>query len=269
MDTALWLISKILWFVLRPNTLALLAACLGVLLLLRQRRRAGGLLAVLGLSWFVLVLGTPLPSWATLPLEDRFPRPAAEPARIDGIVVLGGAVDTALTEARGLPALNGAAERMTEPVALLRRHPQARLVFTGGQGSPIIGALSEADVARQLWLSMGLLEKRLIFEAEARNTHENATLTFRLVQPQPGETWLLITSASHMPRSVGVFRHAGWVITPWPVNYTTGHDWRSWYDAPFGARLGQVEWAIREWIGLAVYRLLGRTDAFFPAPQYQ
>ena len=102
MDTALWLLSKILWFVLRPNTLALLAACLGAVLLARRRGRGlGRVLALLGLGWFVLVLGTPLPSWVTLPLEDRFPRPAEEPARIDGIVVLGGAVDTALTEARG------------------------------------------------------------------------------------------------------------------------------------------------------------------------
>ncbi len=266
MDTALWLLSKILWFLLRPNTLALLAACIGALLLWRRRGRGlGQVLALLGLGWFVLVLATPLPSWVTLPLEDRFPRPE-EPAHIDGIIVLGGAVETALTEARGIPALNGAAERMTEPVALLRRHPEARLVFTGGQGSPVAGALSEADVARQLWLSMGLSDDRLVFEEAARNTHENAVLTHRLVQPKPGETWLLITSASHMPRSVGVFRRAGWTLTPWPVNYSTGHDWRSWYDAPFGARLGQVEWAIREWIGLTAYYMLGRTDALFPAP---
>ena len=94
----------------------------------------------------------------------------------------------------------------------------------------------------------------------------NAILTRRLVGPRPGETWLLVTSASHMPRAVGVFRHAGWDVVPWPVNYRTGRSLAVWYDAPFPERLGQFEVALKEWIGLIAYRLMGRTDALFPAP---
>ena len=164
----------------------------------------------------------PLHVWVQMPLEDRFPRPDPPPARVDGIVVLGGAVEQDLTEARGIPALNGAAERMTEPVALMRRYPDARLVFTGGQGALLHGGLTEADVARQLWTGMGVPPERMVFETASRNTHENAVLARALAKPRPGETWLLITSASHMPRSVGVFRQAGWTVVPWPVNYRTG-----------------------------------------------
>ena len=107
----------------------------------------------------------------------------------------------------------------------------------------------------------------MIYEAAARNTHQNAVLTRDLVQPKTNEVWLLVTSASHMPRAMGVFRKADWQgIIAWPVNYRTGHSWAALYDAPFPERLGQFEWGFREWLGLISYRLMGRTDALLPAP---
>ena len=260
-----FVLSKLLWLPLRPGTAALIAGCLGLALVWRGRRW-GRWLILLGLGFYLAVLALPLHQWVQIPLEERFSRPATAPARVDGIIVLGGAVDQRLTAARGIPALNGAAERMTEPVALMRRYPEARLVFTGGEAALVQGSLTEADVARQLWAGMGVPEARMVFENAARNTHENAVLTHALVQPEPGETWLLITSASHMPRAMGVFRQAGWNMVPWPVNYRTGHNLAAWYDASFPERLREFEWGLREWIGLAAYRLMGRTDALFPAP---
>ena len=229
-------------------------------------RRWGRWPALAGLGFFVLLMALPLHQWVEAPLEDRFARPAQEPPHVDGIVVLGGAGEQNLTEARDIPALNGAAERMTEAVALQRRHPEARLVFTGGQGSMVHGGVTEADVAAQLWRDLGVPADRLVLEREARNTWENATLTLKLLQPKPGETWLLITSASHMPRSMGVFRKAGWQITAWPVNYRSGAGSGVWLEASFPVRLQQFEWGTREWLGLFAYWLMGRTDALFPAP---
>lgn len=265
MDDVTYVISKLLWIPARPGTAALLLACLGLALLWRGRRW-GRWPALAGLGFFVLLNLLPLHQWVEQPLEDRFPRPATEPAQITGIVVLGGAVEQNLTEARGIPALNGAAERMTEPVALLRRHPEAKLVFTGGQGSLVHGGVTEADVAAALWRDLGVPSERLLLEREARNTWENAVLTHRLVQPKPGETWLLVTSASHMPRSMGVFRQAGWKIIPWPVNYRTGDTAAARLDASFPERLREFEWGVREWVGLISYWLMGRTPAPFPAP---
>jgi uncharacterized SAM-binding protein YcdF (DUF218 family) len=128
------------------------------------------------------------------------------------------------------------------------------------------GALSEADVARQLWLDLGVPAERMAFERESRNTHENAVNTLRQIRPKPGETWLLITSASHMPRSMGVFRKAGWRITAWPVNYRSGAGSGIWLEESFPVRLQQFEWGTREWLGLFAYWSMGRTDALFPAP---
>jgi uncharacterized SAM-binding protein YcdF (DUF218 family) len=266
MDDALFLASKLLWFALRPNTLALLVACAGLVLVWRGAWRHGRWWVAAGLAYYLFVLVTPASQFLALPLETRFARPDPAPARVDGVVVLGGAVDQVLTEAHGIPALNGAAERMTEMLALARRWPEARLVFTGGQGTFIQGGLSEADVARRLWTAMGLPAERVTFEDRSRNTHENAVFTHALVRPRPGETWLLVTSAQHMPRAMGVFRAAGWQPLAWPVNFTTGPTPRLWYDAPFPSRLNQFEGALREWLGLAAYRLLGRTEALLPAP---
>lgn len=264
MEDTLFTASKLFWLFARPNTFALFLVCLGVGLLM-ARRRFGRWPALLGLSWYAAVLLTPLAAWITLPLEDRFPRPDL-PARVDGIVILGGAVEQALTEARGIPALNGAAERMTEAVALARLRPDARIVFTGGSAALAPGQMSEADVARALFASLGLEGERVIFEERSRNTWENAALTHAQVNPAPGETWLLVTSASHMPRSVGTFRRAGWDIIAWPVNYSTRPGGAGWFDPPFSFRLGQAEWATREYVGLVAYHLLGRTSALFPAP---
>ncbi|HYZ31813.1 MAG TPA: YdcF family protein [Crenalkalicoccus sp.] len=267
MENALFIASKVFWFVVRPNTLALMLALVGLVLVWRGRRSGRWWLAV-GLGYYLFILATPAADFLALPLEDRFPRPDPPPAAVTGVVVLGGAVDQLLTEARGIPALNGAAERMTEGVILARRYPEARLVFTGGQGTLLPGEQSEADVARALWTAMGVPPDRMAFENQSRNTWENAVLTRELVQPRRNQVWLLVTSAMHMPRAVGVFREAGFPVVPWPVNYTTGHSVRLWYDAPFPTRLNQFEAALREWVGLLAYRLLGRTDALFPAPQF-
>jgi uncharacterized SAM-binding protein YcdF (DUF218 family) len=264
MEDILFLVSKVFWLFARPNTFALLLAVIGAIALI-ARRRWGRVPLVLGLGWFVAVLLTPLPAWITLPLEDRFPRPT-EFERVDGVIILGGAVEQLLTERRGIPALNGAAERMTEAVALARRHPEARILFTGGQGTVVNRQETEADVARQLWASLGLEGERVVFEGESRNTWENAVFSQRVAGPRPSERWLLVTSASHMPRSVGCFRRAGWDVTPWPVNYSTAPGGQGWFDPPFSFRLGQAEWAVREYVGLIAYRLLGRTSALFPAP---
>lgn len=265
MDDILFVISKIVWGLLRPNTLALALSFLGLVLLWRGRRFGRWPLA-LGLGWYGAVFALPVAAFLTLPLEQRFPRPSPPPAQVSGVVVLGGAVEQALTAAHGIPALNGAAERMTEAVALARRYPEARIVFTGGSAALIPGGPTEADTARRLFADLGLPAERLLFEDRSRNTHENAVETRQLVQPRAGETWLLVTSASHMPRAMGSFRGAGWQVVAWPVNYTTAASREFWWYGPFPTRLNQAEWALREWVGLVVYRALGRTDSLFPRP---
>jgi uncharacterized SAM-binding protein YcdF (DUF218 family) len=192
-------LSKIVWFVLSPvNLLILLAALAAVLAFTRFARFARwlGALAMLGI---LLLAFSPLPRIVIRSLENRFPQQDAAKGPVAGIVVLGGAIGVA----RGDIVLNSAAVRMTKAVELARLHPQAKIVFTGGGAnliSPVIE--TESDGARLLFLGLGLPKERLVFEDRSRNTRENAVFTRQLVDPKPGERWLLITSAWHMPRAM-------------------------------------------------------------------
>jgi uncharacterized SAM-binding protein YcdF (DUF218 family) len=262
-----FLISKLLWILLRPSSLLLLLGLLG-LLLLYARRRSGALVCLtLSLGAMGLVVLLPIGPLMLEPLEGRFPAVTVPPAQVDGIIVLGGAVDTDLTEAHGMPALNDAAERMTTLVALSRRYPDAILAFTGGNGRLLRGRLSEADVARSLFDSLGVPPGRVRYESGSRTTYENAVLLKRLLMPRPDQRWVLITSAWHMPRSVGIFRRAGWNVLPWPVGYKTAMRLDVLMLGGLPERLGMIDLASHEWVGMVAYRLLGRTDAVFPAPQ--
>ena len=251
---------------LRPSILLLLLCCAGFGLTLLRGSLWGRRLLAVGLTGFLLILLLPIDQGALLLLEDRFPRPP-EPSHVDGIIVLGGAIETEITRDRGMPSLNSDAERMTEAVALARRHPEARLVFTGASGSVVPGGPRETDGARELFAALGLDPARIIFEDRSRNTHENALDSWRLVRPAPASCWLLVTSARHEPRAVGVFRHIGWDVTAWPVAYKSGLSWRAWIAPSFSTRLGNLDEAAHEWLGLIAYRLVGWTDTLFPAPE--
>lgn len=200
-------------------------------------------------------------------LEARFPAPAALPDRVDGIIILGGSVDQVATAETGRPEVNAAAERLMVVPELARRYPDARIVFSGGSGELRSPDEKEAPVARAALEQMGMDISRVTFEGESRNTWENALLTRDLMRPAPGQTWVLVTSAFHMPRSVGIFRHIGWPVVPYPVDIRAPKAllYRLDFDLLRGLEL--LSQSVHEYIGLAAYRLLGRTDTLFPAPE--
>jgi uncharacterized SAM-binding protein YcdF (DUF218 family) len=260
-----FVLSKLGWALVRPGNLLAMALILGWLLRISRRptaRRLGKRLVSAGVLLVAVLTLLPVGQVTLRPLEERFPQPAL-PARIDGIILLGGSVHTEMTADRGQTVLNGAAERITEFVALARRYPDARLVFTGGSGFVFAGDLREADVIRDVLDGLGFDTSRVAFERESRNTYENAVFSRPLVDPEPGETWLLITSAAHMPRSVGIFRRAGWPVLAYPVDYRSTSDLTWSPDLLSG--LDALNESVREWVGLAAYRLMDRTDAWFPA----
>lgn len=269
MDDLLFLASKLGWLLVMPDTLLGLAVLLGTALLFTGAARLGRGLLVLA-CLFVLGLLSPLPERLVAALETRFPVPSPLPARIDGIVLLGGHIAPPPDGNPANPELNGAADRLLALGALARAHPEARLVFTGGTGAIGGGPPIEALGMPVLWRAMGE-PGPLAIEGRSRNTWENAVFTRELVGPREGETWLLVTSAWHMPRSVGVFRAAGWPeMVPFPVDRRTGDalDWwnHRYSEGVLGGPLGLLRLGLREMAGLVAYRALGRVDALWPGP---
>jgi uncharacterized SAM-binding protein YcdF (DUF218 family) len=260
-----FVVSKIFWFIASP--LHFLLLCLGAGLFFAGRRAFGRPVASAAAIGLALMAFSPLGALLLRPLEDRFPRQSMTMAPPKGIIVLGGALDERVAAARDQTSLNEAAERMTEAAALARLYPQAQLVFSGGSGALIKNDVKEAEDAHRLWSELGVPESQMIFEDESRNTYENAAFTQKLVHPQKDERWLLITSAYHMPRSIGIFRALGMNPLAYPVDYRTygnAQDFRPPSDGTLAIR--HVETALREWVGLVAYRLDGKTDTLFPAP---
>jgi uncharacterized SAM-binding protein YcdF (DUF218 family) len=258
-----FLLGKLFWAVAAPGNLLLLLIGLGALRLQTSRRRRGFRLLVVPLLLLLAIAALPVGQWLAMPLEARFPQPAL-PARVDGIIVLGGAVEPAISRAHGQVALNAAAERLTESLLLARRYPDARLLLTGGEAAILPRGGSEADTMRAFFVEQGVDPARLLVEDRSRDTFENAVFSRDLVAPGHEDVWVLVTSAAHMPRAVGCFRRLGWKVIPFPVDYRAEAAPRP--NFLLSEHLELVDVATKEWIGLVAYRLLGHTDELFPGP---
>jgi uncharacterized SAM-binding protein YcdF (DUF218 family) len=260
-------LSKILGFFASPSNLVISIGLLGLLLLPTRFARAGRAFAFASLIVLAILGLSPVGNALMIPLEDRFPRWDAARGAPDGIIVLGGAISPDVSAARDEVALNEAAERLTVAAELARRYPAVRIVFSGGSGALIYDEGAEAPFALRLLEDLGIPRARILLEDRSRNTVENAIFSKALIQPKPGERWLLVTSAHHLPRAIGVFRKMGFPVEPYPVDWRT----RGAADAlrPFatlGDGLRRSDTAVREWVGLAVYWLTGRSSALFPSP---
>jgi uncharacterized SAM-binding protein YcdF (DUF218 family) len=259
-------LSKVLGFFAIPSNLVIVLGLLGALLLRTRWARAGRRLAIASLLVLTIIGFSPLGNALMVPLEQRFP--AWDPAggAPDGIVVLGGAVTPDVAAARNAVALNDAAERMTAAVELARRYPAARIIFSGGD-SGLLYHGSESAAALRVFDALGVAPGRVVTDDQSRNTMENALFTKRLALPKAGERWLLVTSAYHMPRAIGVFRQAGFAVEAYPVDWRTrGPQDRLRPFATLGEGTRRTDTAAREWVGLAVYWLTGRSSELFPGP---
>lgn len=265
-DDLLFIASRLGWTLLEPLNLLAIALLLATWMAVRGRHGAARRLLV-GISTVVLAVTLlPVGEALVIPLEQRFGPVHPLPRKVHGIVMLGGAQIPGLTAYYGQPALNEHAERVTTFLALARAYPDARLVFTGGSGDPFRQDLTETQTVRLLLEEQQVDMARVSFEQRSRNTWENAVLAKAMVAPAPGETWLLVTSAFHLPRAIGAFRRAGWAVVPVPCDYLTlpELDWTPDFNVPGSFRL--LSLGLHEWLGLAVYYLTGRSDSPYPGP---
>jgi uncharacterized SAM-binding protein YcdF (DUF218 family) len=263
-----FVLSKTFGFFTVPSNVLMTIGLVGLVLLCTQRfRQLASWLVVTSLVLIAFAGYSPLGNMLMLPLEQRFPPwdPAHGPPA--GIVVLGGAIEPDISMARGVVALDDAAERITATVELARRYPDARIIFSGGSASLVPGAPLEAPYAVKEFEALGIGHDRITAEEQSRNTIENAVFSRLLADPKPGERWLLVTSAFHMPRAIAVFRAAGFPVEAYPVDWRTrGPAAELQPFASFTAGLTMTDTAVHEWVGLLVYRLTGRTTELFPAP---
>jgi len=262
-----FLFSKIAGALLSPMTVFMTAISIAFLLILTPWARLGKWLMGLALLGYVLTAVFPSGYILVNILEERFPQPQGLTEQVDGVIVLGGSFNTALSATRGQVSLIRNVERLTEFIALARTYPHAKLVFTGGIGKLSGDGPTEASIAEKFFTEMGMDTTRIQFEGRSRNTAESAHITFEELKPSEDETWLLVTSAKHVPRAMGLFRKAGWNVLAYPVDYETLPSSYRHFKPSWPGNLFYISSAVYEWGGLIVSWLRGSIDEPFPKPR--
>ena len=266
MDTLLWILSKVFWKIFSPNSFLFLLLFMGVCFLYLGWEKLGKRLVTIVTAILLFISLVPVQSLMLVPLENRFPIPEPLPEKIDGIIVLGGSEIPMLTKIRGQVSLSDSVERLTTFLSLANRFPEAKLVYAGGQGAINAQEYKAAHTAKLFFEQMGLDTDRVLFDSQSRNTMENAQNALQLTKPEKKENWILVTSAWHMARSVGIFRKLGWQVIPYPVDFKTTGKTEFSLQVPVLTGVVGFSTTIYEYIGLLYYWLLDRTSELFPSP---
>lgn len=258
-------LSQILDFFATPSNVLILVLLVAWGFWIFRYRRLAAALGIISTSVLVLAAWTPVGLLALAALENRFPRQPL-PTDVAGVIVLGGAVDTHISHDRDALSLNEAGERIVETLVLAERYPQAAIFLSGGGGHlSNDGSLTESELARQALLAGGVEADRITMEEISRNTCENAWETAAALPDNVPGAWVLLTSASHMPRAMACFRTTNLTIIPYSVDYRTKSLGGNW-PGTASTGLSAIDLAAHEWIGLITYRLARFTEDLFPSP---
>ena len=275
-----FILSKIVGFLIQPlNVLFILMTFVAGLRFAKARspRKSQSRMAklhraaqiALGL-WIANLIMPIIPYMAVQVLEHRFPIPEHEHLQHDNldpevIVILGG-WQGAPSSMRGetTPPISRSGDRLITGLILANQYKDAKIAFPGGlkwRGDK----RSESDITNAVINGLELDEERLIVEGLSRNTAENAAFLKQQIESIDGQI-ILVTSAWHMPRAIGSFRAAGLDPIAYPTDFTTAEDGVS-LKRLLGKGLGYTATALQEYIGLAAYRITGRTDELLPKAQ--
>ena len=262
-----FVISKILWMFSAPGNLLVLFLLTSAFLSLSRNEKwqLTGRRLCFDIAFFMFFIAIfPVGDWMLRPLENRFP--PANPDHVDGIIIIGSDENPVVSEARHQPTVHGSAGEYLVFAALAKQYPQAKLVYAGGSNLlvPTSSRLGNAEIAKDAFASYNLPVDKITFEGQSRTTHENAVNAAAIVHPKPQEKWLLVTSAFHMPRSIGSFSKVGWNVYPAPANYYTAGKLNSELNFNFANHLGEMTAAMHEYYGLLSYWLMGYTDTLWP-----
>ena len=249
-------LSKLLLFLLKPLTW--MAACLIAGLLARNPiRKKRFLLAALAL---LLVFGNAALFNEVMLRWEGHMQPLDKPGKRGTAIVLGGYASWDPVRRRG--QLTEAGDRLFGAIRLYHSGHVNKLLITGGAGDLFQKQRSEATYVRQMLQEAGVPDSAIFAEAASRNTHENALFTRKLCDSlRIDGPYYLLTSASHMPRSVGCFQKAGMETIPYPQHFISkagrGYNFQD-YVLPSAGILFQWEALLKEWMGMLAYKATGK-----------
>ncbi|MBY0501852.1 MAG: YdcF family protein [Alphaproteobacteria bacterium] len=247
------------WWIINIDLLFIVLMFLGGILLLLKRQKGGKRLLIISCFGLCFLGVIPISLWLFENLENRFPKLEHIPSDAKGIIFLGGNFDQMTTLGRNEIAYNLTAGKFIRFIELEKKHPHLQLVMTGTK--------LETEAAQKEFTALGIDFHHIHFDDDSKNTKDNAARTADLLKPKPDEKWVLVTSAYHMPRSVGLFRKAGFNVIPYPVDYHTPGKYEMWFF--LGLKLSLDGWhaSSREWLGMFMNYLMGRSNELYPSPE--
>lgn len=271
MDTLFFIFSKIAQFCIEPLNWVLVFVVLSLLFLSLRKPDLCKRFLLLALADLLLVGWLPTSEVFLRALEDVLPRAnLAQISKEDfgGIIILGGAIEGGeIAVDRGEISIYSSAERVTKAFELIRRYPEKPFIFSGFSGRLLPKGMSEADAFKRLVAEQRLPDQFAHYENQSRNTYENVLYMKPMIlnlgtanannASDAQKPWLLITSASHMYRSLKIFQKQGLEVIPVPVDYQTGNKLR-W--SKFDLEDGTQNWnkLMHELLGLLAYWLTGK-----------
>ena len=268
MDTIFFILSKVVQFCIEPLNWVIIFVLLSLLFLSLRKPDLCKRFLILALLDLLIVGWLPTSELGLRALEESIPKTSLESLSendLAGIIILGGAIEGGeIALDRGEISIGSAAERVTKAFELIRKYPDLPYIFSGYSGRINPKGLSEADAFKQLIAEQGLSEKMAHYENQSRNTYENVRYMKPMIQEfglknEAGvlKPWLLITSASHMYRSVKIFEKQGIAVIPMPVDYQTANHlkWTS-----FDLDDGIQNWnkLVHEVVGILAYWITGK-----------
>lgn len=229
-----------------------------VLLWFTRRQKVGKVLVTIG-TLVLLTLGcAPISAIFLRTLEQRYPPVSPAPVRAAAeksggstyIVVLGTGYSPDSSADLDSHITQDGVVRLTKGIQLCRQVASCKLVLSGGPPAA-------AQTMEKIALSLGIKQNDIILEKHSRNTEEEA----RFLQPTVGASpFLLVTSASHMPRAMGLFRKLGMKPIAAPTNYlaVTGGPFSPDQYYPGAGGLAMAERTVYEYLGMTWEKLLGQ-----------
>lgn len=253
----MFLLKKILTPFFLPVSVCIEILLLGTILLWFTRwQKTGKAVVTLGLIVLTGLSYGPISEALLRPLEYKYPPllKSAHLTQVKWVVVLGGGHVSNPQIPVTSRVSSSALFRLVEGIRLYRERPGRKLILTGGA---IFDPIPHARVLANLAQAIGVNERDLVLEDNSLDTKDEARFVRELVG---ADKFILVTSATHMPRSMALFRNQGME----PIAAPAGHIVKKRQGpspgmfVPGAGELFQTERAVYEYLGMAWARLRGQ-----------
>lgn len=256
MDQYAFLVKKFLGAMLMPVPLMVVLLFWALLLMLRRKTRWVGYLVVL-LVAVVLLVGSyaPLSNRIVGSFEDLYPAYQQRSLPTDYIVVLGSWHQSTNTQPITSEIKSSGIVRLAEGIRIYHMNPGSKMVFTGYRGldeDPV----SYPEKLRELALALQIPREDILTFNGPRDTAEEAQL---IAREFPQAQLVLVTTAMHMPRAMGLFEGLGLAPQPAPTEHLSKPQ-TSWWTFPSASNLERTSYWAHEQLGSLWAKLLGQIE---------